>query len=94
MEECAALGRGAYPLMLGWLCTCETSTPFLSTRWFIRQMKEMEYTQPLLDKLAHALGMKSRGLVAARIPRTTLLLAAFHLHFTSTSASLGNHFDL
>jgi len=56
---------GAYPLMLGWLCTCETSTPFLSTRWFVRQMKEMEYTQPLLDKLAQALGMKSRGLVAA-----------------------------
>jgi hypothetical protein len=47
----AALGAyvyGAYPLMIGWLCTCETSTPFLSTRWFIRQMKDMEYTQPLL----------------------------------------------
>ena len=56
---------GAYPLMIGWLCTCETSTPFLSTRWFIRQMKDMEYTQPLLDQLAQKLGMKSRGLVAA-----------------------------
>lgn len=56
---------GAYPLMIGWLCTCETSTPLLSTRWFIRQMKDMEYTQPLLDALAKRLGMKSRGLVAA-----------------------------
>lgn len=64
----AALGAyvyGAYPLMVGWLCTCETSTPFLSTRWFIRQMKDMEHTAPLLDRLAIALRMKSRGLVAA-----------------------------
>ena len=64
----ASLGAymyGAYPLMLGWLCTCETSTPLLNTRWFIKQMKEMEYTQPMLDSLAQAVGMKSRGLVAA-----------------------------
>ena len=41
-----AYAYGAYPLTLGWLCTCETSTPVLSTRWFVRQMKDMEYAQP------------------------------------------------
>ena len=56
---------GAYPLVLGWLCTCETSTPILSTRWFVRQMKDMETTQPLLNAAAKGLGMKSRGVVAA-----------------------------
>jgi len=60
-----AYAYGAYPLMLGWLCTCETSTPFLSTRYFIRAMKDIEYTQPLLDNVARAFGMKSRGQVAA-----------------------------
>jgi hypothetical protein len=56
---------GAYPLVLGWLCTCETSTPVLSTRWFVRQMKDIEYAQPLIDGLARVFGMKSRGIVAA-----------------------------
>ena len=60
-----AYAYGAYPLTLGWLCTCETSTPVLSTRWFVRQMKDMEYAQPALDAAAKALGMKSRGQVAA-----------------------------
>ena len=64
----AAMGAysyGAYPLVLGWLCTCETSTPVLSTRWFVRQMKDIDYAQPLVDAFAKAIGMKTRGLVAA-----------------------------
>ena len=64
----AAMGAytyGAYPLVLGWLCTCETSTPVLSTRWFVRQMKDIDYAVPLIDHFAKAIGMKSRGLVAA-----------------------------
>ena len=64
----AAMGAytyGAYPLVLGWLCTCETSTPVLSARWFVRQMKDIDYAQPLVDAFAKAIGMKSRGLVAA-----------------------------
>jgi hypothetical protein len=56
---------GAYPLVLGWLCTCETSTPVLSTRWFVRQMKDIDYASPLIDSFAKTIGMKTRGLVAA-----------------------------
>jgi len=56
---------GAYPLVLGWLCTCEASTPVLSTRWFVRQMKDIEYCAPVIDRFAKGIGMKSRGLVAA-----------------------------
>jgi len=33
----------------------KSSTPVLSTRWFIRQLKNLEWGQPLLDKAAAAL---------------------------------------
>ena len=59
-----AYAYGAYPFMLGWLCTCETSTPILNTRFFIKSWREMEYTLPNIDALAKFFGMKTRGVVA------------------------------
>ena len=32
--------------MLGWLCTCETSTPLLNLRFFIKSWREMDRTLP------------------------------------------------
>jgi len=59
-----AYAYGAYPLMLGWLCTCETSTPVLNVRFFIKSWREMEYTLPYIDAIASVCGMKTRGVVA------------------------------
>jgi hypothetical protein len=59
-----AYAYGAYPLMLGWLCTCETSTPVLNVRFFIKSWREMEYTLPNIDAIASMLGMKTRGVIA------------------------------
>jgi hypothetical protein len=55
---------GGYPLMLGYLTICEGSTPFLNMRWFIKSIKEMEYTLPIVDYIAQKVGMKYRGLPA------------------------------
>jgi len=62
--SCLAYRYGAYPYMLGWLCTCETSTPILNVRFFIKSWKEMDYTLPYIDAIAKAFGMKVRGVVA------------------------------
>ena len=50
--------------MLGYLTICEASTPFLNMRWFIKSIKEMEYTLPIVDYIAQKVGMKYRGLPA------------------------------
>ena len=59
-----AYAYGAYPFMLGWLCTAETSTPILNARFFIKSWREMEYTLLNIDALAKFFGMKTRGVVA------------------------------
>ena len=59
-----AYAYGAYPYMLGWLCTCETSTPLLNLRFFIKSWREMDRTLPYIDSLAKTLGMKTRGVTA------------------------------
>lgn len=59
-----AYAYGAYPYMLGWLCTCECSTPFLNVRFFIKSWREMDSTLPYIDKIAQTLGMSTRGVVA------------------------------
>ncbi|CEG01484.1 TRAM/LAG1/CLN8 homology domain [Ostreococcus tauri] len=59
-----AYAYGAYPYMLGWLCTCETSTPILNVRFFVKSWREMDYTLPYISYIAEKLGMKTRGAVA------------------------------
>jgi hypothetical protein len=59
-----AYAYGAYPYMLGWLCTCECSTPFLNVRFFVKSWREMDHTLPYIDSIAKTLGMKTRGVIA------------------------------
>lgn len=84
-----AYAYGAYPLMVGWLCTCETSTPILSARWFVRQMKDMEYTQPLLDKVAKSIGMSTRGQVAANRMEYYIAIAFLIVFFAVRNVGYG-----